>query len=58
MAVEPLERDRFQEILQRADRPVVVDLWMENCPPCNMMEPKLKAVAEEYAITSLLLLKS
>ncbi|MFB6273589.1 MAG: thioredoxin family protein [Salinibacter sp.] len=49
MAVESIERDRFEKVLQQAEGPVAVDLWMEDCPPCNMMAPKLKVVSEEYA---------
>lgn len=49
MAVELIERERFEEVLQQTEGPVAVDLWMEDCPPCNMMEPKLKTISEEYA---------
>lgn len=40
MAVESIDRERFPELLQEESGPVAVDLWMEDCPPCNMMEPK------------------
>lgn len=49
MAVKSIERDHFEAILQQAKGPIAVDLWMDDCPPCNMMEPKLKTVSEEYA---------
>lgn len=49
MAVESIERDRFEAILQQAKGPIAVDLWMEDCPPCNMMKPKLETVSEAYA---------
>ena len=48
MAVESIDRERFPELLQEESGPVAVDLWMEDCPPCNMMEPKLERVSEEY----------
>lgn len=27
---------------------VVIDFWMDDCPPCNMMDPKLRSAAEQY----------
>lgn len=44
--IEELEQQEVDGVVRGA--PAVVDFWMENCPPCNMMEPKLKAAAAEH----------
>ena len=31
-----------------SDRPVLVDLWAEWCPPCLMIAPVLKQIIEDY----------
>ncbi len=35
------------DVLNSAD-PVVVDFWAEWCPPCKMMEPAVKDLADEF----------
>jgi len=51
MSIEEIDKGQIEAALRRANRPVAVDLWMEDCPPCNMMEPKLETVSAEYADT-------
>ncbi|MYZ07588.1 thioredoxin [Streptomyces sp. SID2999] len=41
--------DNFTEVAERADVPVVVDLWATWCGPCRMVSPALERVATELA---------
>ncbi|MFC9284908.1 MULTISPECIES: thioredoxin [Streptomyces] len=41
--------DDFTEVAERADVPVVVDLWATWCGPCRMVSPVLEKVATDLA---------
>jgi thioredoxin 1 len=36
------------EVIDSAN-PVLVDFWADWCRPCHMIEPHVKAIAEEYS---------
>ena len=48
MNIERIAEEHVDETIEQATQPVVIDFWMDDCPPCNMMAPKLKAVAKAY----------
>jgi thioredoxin 1 len=38
----------FDEIVIKADKPVIVDFWAEWCGPCRIISPIINEIAEEY----------
>ncbi len=43
-----LTDENFDEVLQNADKPVLVDFWATWCGPCVILGPILEKVAEDY----------
>ncbi|MDT4892421.1 MAG: thioredoxin 2 [Pseudonocardiales bacterium] len=41
--------DTFADVAERADVPVLVDMWATWCGPCRMVSPALEKVAHELA---------
>ena len=42
-----LNRDNFEELVLKAEKPVLVDFWATWCGPCQMQAPVLEALAEK-----------
>ncbi len=44
-----VDDSNFDQIVLKAEKPVLVDLWATWCRPCLMVAPILDELAEEYS---------
>ena len=43
------DETNFDQLVLRADKPVLVDFWAQWCPPCHQIVPILQQIAVERA---------
>ena len=47
--VKEISQAEYEREVLGADRPVVLDFFSTECPPCEALAPKYEAVAEQFA---------
>jgi thioredoxin 1 len=45
--LQVVDETTFDELVLRADKPVLVDFWAQWCPPCHQIVPVLAQIADE-----------
>lgn len=48
MALE-VNDTNFDEVVVKADKPVIVDFWAEWCGPCRILGPIIEEISTEYS---------
>jgi len=48
MALEITDQN-FAEIVEKSDKPVIVDFWAEWCGPCRMVGPIVEEIGNDFA---------
>ena len=43
-----VEDNTFEQLVLKADKPVLVEFWAARCKPCLMIAPILDELSEEY----------
>ena len=39
----------FQEVVEKSEQPILMDVWADWCPPCRMMEPIMQELDKDLA---------
>lgn len=51
MALEITDQN-FAELVEKSDKPVIVDFWAEWCGPCRMVGPIVEEIGNDFSETA------
>jgi thioredoxin 1 len=43
-----LTDENFEEIIAKADKPILLDIFTQWCPPCKMLSPVIEKIEKDY----------
>ena len=47
-AIQYINTEQFEELLKNSDKPVILDFFSDDCPPCDVLAPIYEKMAEKY----------